>query len=306
MHDIDRRVADAAARQHGLVTRAQLTDMGATDHVVRGRLGSGRLTVAGIGVLRVGGAPVTWESQVLTNVLAAGPGAVASHRVAAALWGLDGCRPGRPEVTVPRSIRYRVPGVRVHQSGDLELVAPVRRSGIPTTPVARTLLDLGAVVSPQRVHVALDDARRRRLTDWDALLATLVAHARKGRRGVGPLRAILDEHLGEVAMTGSGFERLVITRLRQAGLPPPVLQHGVSVAGRTYRLDLAYPDARLAVELDGSVHLRREVWEADHARQNALVLAGWTVLRFTWRDYLDRPADLVRQVAGALRAAAAA
>ena len=105
-------------------------------------------------------------------------------------------------------------------------------------------------------------------------------------------------------MTDSGFERLVVARLREAGLPAPALQHEVVVAGKTYRIDLAYPEARVAIELDGSVHLRRDVWEADHGRQNALVLAGWTVLRFTWRDYLDRPADLVRHVAAALRAAA--
>jgi very-short-patch-repair endonuclease len=305
MSDLDRRIAAIAVRQHGLVTAAQLAGLPASRAVVRRRIADGRLVVTATDVLRLGGVPVTWESQVMAHVLAGGPGTVASHRTAAALWALDGCRRGVPELTIRRGGRYRPAGVRVHQSGDLGLVAPVRRSGIPTTPVARTLLDLGAVVSAQRVHLALDDARRRRLTDWDALLGTLVAHARKGRRGVGPLRAILDEHLGEVAVTDSGFERLVVTRLRQAGLPPPVLQHEVSVAGRTYRLDLAYPDARLAIELDGSVHLRREVWEADHVRQNALVLAGWTVLRFTWRDYLDRPADLVRQVAGALRAAAA-
>ena len=303
MHDIDRQVAHLAARQHGLITAEQVHSMPALRPVARRRVSTGRWVKVAEGVYRIGGAPVTWTSELLAAVLAGGPGAVASHRSAGVLWGLDGCRPGLPEVTVPRGRRYRPDGVRTHQSTDLHLVHPVRREGIPTTPPGRTLLDLGAVVPLGRVHLALDDARRRGLVTWDDLLATLVAHARRGRGGVAKLRAILDEHFGEVAVTDSGFERLVVARLVQAGLPRPVLQYEVVVGGRAFRLDLAYPDERIAIELDGSVHLRRDVWEADHARQNALVLAGWTVLRFTWRDYLDRGPFLVGEVRRALNAA---
>ena len=304
MHDIDRHVAQLATRQHGLITAAQVASFPAPRPLATRRLAAGRWVEVAEGVFRVAGAPVTWHSQQLAAVLAAGAGAVASHRAAGVLWGLDGCRPGLPEVTVPRGRRYRPDHARAHQSTDLHLVRPVTREGIPTTPPARTLLDLGAVVPLGRVHLAVDDARRRRLVTWDDLLATLVAHARRGRGGVAKLRAILDEHFGETAVTESGFERLVVARLVQAGLPRPVLQHEVVVGGRNFRLDLAYPDQRIAIELDGSIHLRRDVWEADHARQNALVLAGWMVLRFTWRDYLDRGPFLVGEVRRALLAAA--
>jgi very-short-patch-repair endonuclease len=148
--------------------------------------------------------------------------------------------------------------------------------------------------------LAIDDARRRRLTDWDRLLDALVLHARRGRDGVGTLRSILDDHFGERARTDSGFERLVLALLKQSGLPEPVLQHTVRVDGRDYRLDLAYPRSRLAIELDGGIHRRREVWENDHLRQNALILAGWTVLRFTWREYKDHPGRLVAAIRAAL------
>lgn len=92
----------------------------------------------------------------------------------------------------------------------------------------------------------------------------------------------------------------MIIALRQAGLPAPELQHPVRVGENTYRIDLAYPEASLAIELDGGGHLRRDVWEADHERQNALILAGWTVLRFTWQDYHRRRHRLVREVRAAL------
>lgn len=305
MHDIDRAVAALATRQHALFTDHQAADLGATRSMTRHRLRTGRWMRAGAGVLRLSGAPVTWHSQVLAAVLAAGPGAVASHRTAAALHGLDGCRPGVPEVTVPRGRRYRPTQARAHESTDLALAPVVRIEGIPTTAVARTVLDLGAVLPVRRVHLAVDNARRRRLTDGDELLDTLVAHARRGRRGVGALRAILDEHYGEIATPESWSERLLVALLVQAGLQKPVLQHEVVHAGRRYRLDFAYPDERVAIEYDGRQHAELEVWEADHPRQNDVVLAGWTILRYTRRMYLREPERIVREVRQALAAARA-
>lgn len=293
-------VEDVAERQHGLITVAQLQDLGITRSMLRRRLDRGQWLLPVAGVLRIAGAPITWESRLLVHVLAAGEGAVASHRAAAALWNLDGYSPGIVEITIPRGRWYRPQGLIVHSSMDLCRVQVVRRNAIPATPLDRTLLDLGAVTGIRQVKVAIDNARRRRLTTWDRLLDTLVTHARRGRDGVGKLRAVLDEHYGETAVTDSAFERLVVSLLVEAGLPTPILQHEVSFGGRRYRIDLAYPAAMLAIELDGSVHLERAVWEADHCRQNALSLAGWRVLRFTWRDYMTRRVHLIQEIRVAL------
>jgi very-short-patch-repair endonuclease len=300
MSSIDRAVATRAATQHALITARQFAELGGTATMARHRLRTGRWSKAAEGVFRIGGAPVTWHSHVLAAVLAGGPGAVASHRTAGALHGLDGCRRGTPEVTVPRNHRYRPRGVKVHESTDLHLAPIVPVDGIPTTAVPRTLVDLGAVMPTHRVHLAVDHARRHALTNWDQLLDVLVAHARRGRRGVGALRAILDQHHDEVAVTGSRAERLLVTLLVQAGLPGPVLQHEVEEGGRRYRLDFAYPQARVAIEYDGTQHTEREVWERDHPRQNAIVLTGWTVLRYTRRMYLREPERIVREVRRAL------
>lgn len=303
MHDFDRHVAARAARQHALITLRQAAQCGGTRAMVEHRRETGRWNAAGPGVYRLAGAPVTWHSQLLAAVLAAGSGAMASHRSSGCSWDLDGCRRGAPEISVPRGRRVRLDGVRVHESTDLHLVTPRTVDGIPVTPVARTLLDLGAVIRPAAVHVALDSARRRRLTDWDELLATLVAHARRGRRGVGTLRAILDHHLDEVAATDSGAERLLVTLLVQSGLPRPEVQHPITHAGVSHRLDLAYPAEQVAIEYDGVGHLVRDRWEADHGRQNVVVLEGWTVLRYTRRMYLHEPERIVREVRAALQRA---
>jgi very-short-patch-repair endonuclease len=301
----DGAAARVAEGQHGMVTHAQAVAAGLSRGEIRHRRDSGRWVAVDPLVYRIAGLPVGWHASVLAAVLGAGDGAVASHRTAGVLWQLDGCRQGVPELTLPRGRRH--PGrraARLHWSTDLGLTRPVRRHGIPTTPVDRTLLDLAGVVGATTLHLAVDDARRRGLIGWDGLVDVLVRHARRGRRGVGGLRRLLDEHAAEVVATDSGFERLVVAMLCSAGLPAPVLQHPVAVGGRDVRLDLAYPPERVGIELDGSIHLRRDVWEADHARQNALVLAGWTILRFTFRDYRRRPGAMAAEVARALAAAA--
>ena len=97
MHDFDRRVAcPRAAHQHALVTSGQVAECGGTRAMVEHRVAAGRWRKVGPGVYRLAGAPVTWQSQLLAAVLAAGPGAMGSHRSAGLSWELDGCRPGRP------------------------------------------------------------------------------------------------------------------------------------------------------------------------------------------------------------------
>lgn len=65
-------------------------------------------------------------------------------------------------------------------------------------------------------------------------------------------------------------------------------------------IDLAYPHLRIAIELDGAVHQERSVFERDRPRQNGIVLEGWIVLRFTWRDLADRPDEIVEAVRAAI------
>ena len=88
------------------------------------------------------------------------------------------------------------------------------------------------------------------------------------------------------------------------GLAAPVRQHEVWVGGTLLaRADLAYPGQRLLIELDGwRAHGTRRAFLADRRRQNSLVLAGWTLLRFTWADVVESPAALVAAVHGALAA----
>ncbi len=152
-----------------------------------------------------------------------------------------------------------------------------------------------------RLLDAIESARRQHFTSWDELIATLLAHARRGRPGIRRLRRVIAANLHREEATDSRFEILVLTLLLEHGLPEPVLHHNVRAADGRFiaEVDLAYPELRIAIELDGGVHRDREVFERDRPRQNRLVLEGWTVLRFTWDTLVRHPERIVAEVRAA-------
>lgn len=297
-------LAVAASRSHGVMTRAELLRVGVSRHRIQSGLNSGELIKAHTGVYRVAAAPRTWSQRVLEAVHAAGPGALASHRSAAALWNLDGSTEGVPEVVAPRHLRsWAVDLGRSHESKDLHLADPTERLAIPCTGLTRTLVDLGAVVPRERVQQAIDDAIRRRLCNWEELLHAMAMHSRQGRNGVGTLRAILEDCYG-TAIPDSQFNRLVERLLVAHGLPQPTIEHVVQDANGAElgRLDLAFEPELIGIELDSRrYHLNAAAFEHDRYRQNQLELRGWLILRYTWLHYTRTPQQIVNDVAAALR-----
>ena len=303
MSDFDREIARVAARQHSLVTAADIAKAGGTAKHIQGRIASGRWVKVG-NCYRVLGHEVTWPGHVLEAVLSGGDGAVASHRTAAALWGIDGFRPGRPEITIPRGRKFRRSDVRVHTSTDLDRTTPRAVNGVPLTDPARTMLDVARFVSDTRLLRSVESARRAGLVTWTELIETLRRHARRGRPGIRRLRRVIASGAHRDEITDSEFEILVIVLLLEHGFDEPVLHHRVLDGDRLVaEVDLAYPRQKVAMELDGAVHREAEVWERDHEKGNELRLLGWTVLRYTWRMYRDQPDRIVRELRAALRQA---
>jgi hypothetical protein len=277
-----------AARQYGLVTHAQALAAGVTDRQISGRVRSGRWRRLYRAVFVVAGAPATRHQSLLAAVLACGDEAVASHGGAAWLWGLA----DEPtlDVTVPRRCGPRTAGVRVHRRDGVRRVV---RQGVPATTPLRTLLDLDAAL----LDDAVDRGVASRLFTVAGLEAQLNRVGRSGRAGVGPLREALARRVAHESRPASVLESRMGRLLRAAGLPPPVPEYAV---GR-YRLDFAWPELRLAVEVDG--YRRHSSWDAfrdDRSRQNDLIAAGWVVLHFTWDDVCNRPEEVAAQIASVL------
>jgi hypothetical protein len=288
----------AASQQHHLITRRHLHDLGISEKQIHLWQRTGFLTKVEPNVFLVAGGSLTWRARLLSVCLATG--GVASHRSAAALHELAGCKPGRPEIVAPRGTWSGRRDIRLHESTDLHLVRPTVIDSIPVTPVARTVLDLGAVV-PFIVEGATRDAVARRLTSWPELFATLVRHSRRGRRGCGPLRAVLDEHYGDKAE--SNLERRFLRLVRAAGLPEPEQQvDAFDDSGFIMRIDFAYPELKIAIEIDSVLfHATDAAFEDDPVKRNRLGLAGWLVLSFTSRRMTLHPTGVCEDIAQAIR-----
>lgn len=292
------KLARFAASHHGLFRIGDARRFGLTDQQLARRVRHGRIERLGRGVFRVSGAPATRHQAILAATWRAK--GVASHRTAAELHGLWSGR-HKPEVTVPRPGMHHLDGALVHRSGDIDRADLVRRLGITCTGVPRTLVDLGAVASTRSVEKALHQACQRNLTTVDEVVAEYLSLSRKGRHGCGPIRDVLRSIDPLVELAASELELVLLEIIRSYGLPLPELQHRVVTAGREFRLDVAYPDHCLFIEGDGfGVHGTRTAFEDDRWRQNLLVVAGWRVLRFTWRQLVERPAEVARQIREAL------
>ena len=288
-------LARKAATQHGLLTTAQLRSLGCSRHVQARLVRQGLLIQARVGVLRLVGAEPTWEQALLAAVLTPGAPLVASHRSALRLWGLrtrfDGI-----ELAVRRPACRRISGATVHRSVDLVSTDVVEVAGIPCTNAVRTLCDAGLIFPPHEVQRLVDHGVASGLVDLADLRAIRRRVGEHGRTGVVSLEHALDR-VPPGASGESGPELALCRMLVAAGLPRPDTQYEVVVLGCRYRIDLAYPDARLAIEYDGiEAHSGPRAFVVDRDRQNDLVAAGWRVVRVTGAALRDRPWVIVQRI----------
>lgn len=277
-----------AQAQHGLVTSDQ-----AIRSLGPGRKGrwvaEGRLISVQPTVFRVIGAPQSWHQSVLAAALAAD--GVISHRSAAELWGL--IQPaGYIEVsTLPNHKTALRPPAILHRIADLDPDTSVERHGLRVTDPVRTVIDLGLVLPKWSVKDALSRGLTTRLLKIEEVDRLRDALSRRGRNGTGIMRELLEERLLTASTEESVLESRFVDLVRLHDLPVPTFQHEVWHAGRFMaRIDAAYPELLLAIEIDGySAHSSPDAFQRDRARQNRLVALGWTVLRFTWADVVHDP-----------------
>ena len=285
-------LAPIARRQHGLVSRPQALELmkpGQLRHLLR----SARVELVRPGVYRVAGTPESWRQSLLAACLAV-PHSVASFRAAAALWGFERFPEDALEITVPGRQRRRLPGVIIHDSSVTGPMHHAVVAAIPVTSVARTLCDLSAVAPAPVVERAFDEASRRNLVKLRTVERVAADLEGRGRARCTVTRAILEARGGSEPGE-SAAEARIARLLVRARLPRPTHQHRVRVNGRTVRIDLAYPDAMIAIEYDGwDFHRTRRAFDLDRARANELELLGWTVLRFTSASSNQLVVDTVR------------
>jgi hypothetical protein len=294
---MDARIAEVAERQHGIVGRRQLLELGIGHRAIVHRVQRGRLRVLYRGVYAVGHRVLSTRGHWMAAVIASGPCAVLSHRAAAALWELS--RYEHLEVTVPHPRRAR-PGIQIHHSPlpDDEVTI---ENGIPVTTVPRTLLDLAAVLPRSQVERALNEAEIRQRTDPLSLLDLIDRHPH--RPGIRVIRTLLADLRSGGTITRSELESRFREFAGSRNLPPGELNLPLFAGGRWFECDCVWRAQRLILELDGrAVHATAAAFERDRERDRMLSAEGWRVVRITWHQLHREPervaADLRKVLLG--------
>jgi hypothetical protein len=244
----------------------------------------------------------------MAATLASGPDAVVSHRSAGELHELHLRTGAVVDITSPGRCGRGRPGIRVHSSETLASGDVTVIDSIPCTTFSRTLLDLAADATRRELERAIDRAEQRRLLDM-TVIDDVFARA-DGRHGTRALRAVLSEHRAGSTFTRSELEERFLEICRTAGLPPDGVNLWIAYPdGGGAEGDFVWRDRRLVVEVDGrDVHTTCRAFESDRRRDQRLMLLGWRVVRFTWRqvvlesDYVVK--TLCRLLAGERRAGA--
>ena len=281
-------LAALARRQHGVVSLAQLLALGFTASAVRSRVARGRLHRIHRGVYAVGHDRLTRQGRWMAAVLAYGGQAVLSHRSAGGHWELRPDNRWAIDVSVPRPAVHSRRGIQAHITATLTGADVTIHDGIPCTTVARTLLDLSEVVDRRGLERAIDRAEMLRRFDLRAVEDVLARAG--GRRGVGVLRSVLGSW-SDHGLTETEIEERFFRACDAARLPRPLANAWLRLEDREIKADFLWPAERLVVETDGrATHSTHAAFEEDRRRDQSLVLAGYRVVRFTWRQVTDEPA----------------
>ena len=274
---------------HGLIARAPLlraADVGLGRSGVSKRVARGALHRVHRGVYSL--VPVeslTQESKWLAALMFAGAETALCRGSTAALYDVTRWPPREIHVTVPR-YRRDVDGVRFYEARNLDPRDVTVHRGIPTTTIERMLVDLTDTLTAEELTNLIHEAAFRRRF---SIPATRAAMARaNGRRRLARLDEAIELWLAGSAGLKSRLEKAFFEIVVAAGLAKPI--PNIHVAGA--EVDAYWPDARLAVEIDGPNHARRPTLLADGSRDELLAHSGITVLRFSELD-LRRPPDVV-------------
>jgi very-short-patch-repair endonuclease len=289
-------VRDIARGQGGVVTRAQLLAAGVSGAAIDRALRAGRLHRVHPGVYStLPPEHITEDGLLIAALHAAGPGARLSHGTAAWRWHLIPAPPTTTELTAPKG-RAAPAGLTLHAS-TLRPTDATDHGALPTTTVARTLLDLATHYSPTALLRALAEAEFHhdlRPTDIHQAL-------RRGHPGSANLRAALKAHAPGHGQARSNLERRFRRLLIRHGIDLPLRNHPLG----PWTVDCLWPEHRVVVELDGRQHERPRQADADDDRDLWLRANRYVARRYGDRQISSQPQAIIADLEAAFGEAVA-
>jgi very-short-patch-repair endonuclease len=282
------------ARQDGLITTVQAVQHGLDESVLRRRARDQAWSRVAPRVYLAAGHRLTARARIRAAGLWGGEHSTICGPAAAWWQGMLATAPTETAVTVPRRLGLRgYPGVRIRRR-DLADLDRVHLDGIWCAAAPLAVLETAIALSDGSAF--LDRALQMHVR-FDQLYQAYCRNV--GAYGATRIGALLT---AAADRADSAAERRLIAVLRGAGLTG--WERAVSF--ERWTIDLAFPEAKLAIEVDGwAYHSDVERFRADRSKGNALVRAGWKLLRFTWHDLINRPRYVVAEIRAALLAASA-
>ncbi|MGC5248087.1 type IV toxin-antitoxin system AbiEi family antitoxin domain-containing protein [Gordonia sp. DT219] len=287
-------IHELSVRRDGVFTTREALDCGVSESAIARRMASGAWTEVAHGVHLVAGHPRGARAQARIAVLSVHKNAVLGGAAAAWWLGLCSEEPRKHLVfTQTRGRARRSSATAVSRYRELDDEDVVVRDGLRTTAADLTVLEASLVLGLSFMDSALLSGRVTPETLADV-------HTRYPKRhGAGKASAYL-RLIGDGAR--SEAERLTVRILRAAGISGWV----ANLPACGYVIDFAFPDRKVAVEIDGfAYHRDAAAFQRDRTKRNALMRNGWHVLNYTWADLVDRPDQVAAEIAAALRSSSA-
>jgi hypothetical protein len=299
VESVVQRCQSLALRQHGVIHRAQAVALGMSASAIDRRVHSGEWMRLLPGTYALRGSTPSFMRRAIAAYFWAGEGALLSHSTSGFLFDLDGIGSPRIEVSSPR--RLSSERVIVHRRHTDRLPSK-KLSVVRVTSIDQTLLDLSSTIGFDQLEIACDSAIRQGLTRFDRLSAHLEQFGGPGVAGTAALSKLLAVREPCPRPTDSILEVGFLQLVRRFDLRQPTAQYLVELReGLTVRVDFAYPEEKLAIEIDSvRWHSGVRAIRWDNERQNLLVAIGWRVLRFEWNDVIYRPEVVAAQILDAL------
>lgn len=289
---------DSARSYGGVFSRPEAIELGVANHTLYYKLKAGQLHVRDTGVFSLGCGELDERGQLRVAFLANGPAAVLSHESALAHM-LGTAQPAKIELTRPYGRGARSSTAVVHRTRVLDSGHFTEFNGFPMTTGARTLVDLSLRLTVRQLGARFDQLVALGHTDAEQLIAcasrfSILAPQRK------PIVAwlLIDEREDLSCLVESVLELEVLRALRDAGIPDPVPQYPLDLEGRSIRIDFAWVEQKVALEVDSQLHhSSRLAFDRDRDRDLRLIRAGWKPVRVSATQI---GSDLVRTMQAVL------
>lgn len=297
-----REVIAYAKRHGGVIASKEALHLGMPSSTLARRVEDGIFVRLSKGILALPG--TSTRPDVMMRAAGRLLGAIVSHQSAARVHGMEPVpKMEQPTVTVPHRGTYTFPGVTVHQSTDLlsEHILTIKSLRVTNPP--RTVLDLAKVLGEKRLARVVDSSLAGGIVEFDALADLYLALTRQGKKGMRRMGQILAERADGKRIPETVLETKLFSLLVEVGIRPPERQfHAPWLEPVGGRVDFAYIDERILIEADSRRwHGLYDAFDIDRRRDIAAQLAGWIVLRITWKMITEEPEFVVDSVRRALQ-----